>query len=88
MSALKAHLHDYATAVDTTWLYLEDAIQALKELNDTLYTPEGELKARSCRSDVTLLTNKVKELKAELAAFENAKEPLNLSPILPGEIRY
>ncbi len=88
MSATKNWLYDYDQALDQAWQALEDAIAKMQALNDQLYTPDGDIKARAPRADVSLLTAKVKELQGELSSMTNAREPQNLRPILPGEARF
>lgn len=77
----------YADAYDEAWTAIEDAIAKLGMLNDTLYQGEA-LVNRAPLADVVLMRELAKKIKAELDTFENAKEPIKLSPILPGEIRY
>lgn len=75
MSATKNWLHDYSTALDGAWEALEEAIVKANQLNDLIYTPEGEIMARIPGADAILLANKIKELKTEIDCFANAKEP-------------
>ncbi|MGA1718753.1 MAG: hypothetical protein ACO38Q_08205 [Aquiluna sp.] len=88
MSNVKNWLADYSTIHDEVWMALEQAITKLKELNDLMYGEDGELIARAPRVDVLLLTDKHKELTAEIRCYENSKEPSNLPPVLPGEVRF
>lgn len=87
MSATKNYLQDYSDALDAAWMALEEAIVKTKELNDLVYDGQ-EIRCRVPRTDAFLLADKIKELKSEIDCYENAKEPLRLSPILPGEVRY
>jgi hypothetical protein len=88
MSNIKNWLADYSTAHDEAWVALEEAIIKVKELNDLMYGEDGELAARAPRVDVLLLTDKLKELTTEIRCYENSKEPSNLPPVLPGEVRF
>jgi hypothetical protein len=77
----------YSQAFDEAWLAIEDAIAKVGLLNDTLF--EGEvLVNRAPLADVALMREKARQLKTELDCYESAREPLNLRPVLPGEIRY
>jgi hypothetical protein len=82
-----AVLEAYAQAFDDAWLAIEDAIAKVGAMNDTLYQGEA-LVNRAPLADVVLMREKARKLKSELDCFEAAREPLNLSPILPGEVRY
>ena len=87
MSATKRYLEEYSEGYDALWSALEDAICKANALNDLVYDGQ-EIRCRVPRADASLLADKLKELKSEINCFENAKEPLKLSPLLPGELRF
>lgn len=87
MSATKTFFHDYSLALDKAWEALEEAIIAAKELNDLVYTEDGDYRCRVPGNDAHLMATKAKELASELQVYTAAKEPARLSPILPGELR-
>lgn len=77
----------YAQAFDDAWQAIEDALAKVGIMNDILY--QGEvLVHRAPHADVALMRDKVRQLKTELDCYESAREPLNVRPILPGEVRY
>ena len=80
MSATKNWLHDYQTALDETWEAMEEAIVKANQLNDLIYSPEGEIMTRIPGADASLLANKIRELKTEIDCFANAKEPARFNP--------
>ena len=80
MSATKNWLHDYNTALDGAWEALEEAIVKANQLNDLIYSPEGEILARIPGADASLLAAKIRELKTEIDCFANAKEPAYFNP--------
>jgi hypothetical protein len=75
----------YAQAFDDAWQAIEEAIAKLGIMNDVLYKGEA-LVQRAPLADVVLMREMAKKIKSELDCFEVAREPLNLSPILPGEV--
>ena len=79
MSATKNWLHDYSAALDEAWEALEEATIKASQLNDLIYSPEGEIMARIPGADASLLANKIKELKTEIDCFANAKKPVHLN---------
>jgi hypothetical protein len=84
----RAHLQTYNQAVDKAWAAIEEAIVAMNEVNDTLYSEAGDIKHRCPRGDVNLLLAKVKELSGEISSMQNAQEPRNQAVLLPGEYYY
>jgi len=87
MSATKDYLQDYSEAFDAFWEALEDAKSKMIALNDLVYDGQ-EIRCPVPRNDAYLLMAALRELKTEIDCYDNAKEPLRMAPILPGEIRY
>ena len=66
---------DYHRLHDAVWQHLEKAICDLEELNDVVWTGDGEVAFEVAGRDVQLLQAKLDELELKLATFKGATRP-------------